>query len=265
MPLLGFFLPAPAATTAPAALIPPDPMRGSFMMLHLGIGAPIAALVAWLIFGSVIGAAAAARPNDPRTPRRLAVWRYRDRHAPGGWLRRASPQCRTGRLFRHRYPDTCHRARAGPTAGHRLLQHPRAWTSIRINAGTACPSLRGLRLLAEGRRDDRLRRRPNDSGQSWRSRVHSYPGSPLPHQLRRSSAERRPRSLDRRLGWCGVPDLISTHWPRQAFAPSRAGCFDRCRHPRDIQSVVQRLGLPVCPCGVSARRSHAPPDIFAGV
>lgn len=72
MPLLGFFLP-PAPTAAPGALIPPDPMRGSFMMLHLGIGAPIAALVAWLIFGSVIGAAAAARPNDPRTPRRLAV------------------------------------------------------------------------------------------------------------------------------------------------------------------------------------------------
>jgi len=72
MPVLGLAFPSAAATT-PAALTPPDPMHGSFMMLHLGVGAPIAALVAWLMFGAVLGATSASRPNDPRTPRRLAL------------------------------------------------------------------------------------------------------------------------------------------------------------------------------------------------
>jgi quercetin dioxygenase-like cupin family protein len=54
MPLLGLAVPAaPSATPAPAP--PPDPMQGSFMMLHLGPGAPIAALVAWLMFGALLG------------------------------------------------------------------------------------------------------------------------------------------------------------------------------------------------------------------
>ncbi len=72
MPLLGLAVPSAAATT-PAALNPPDPMQGSFMMLHLGVGAPIAALVAWLMFGAVLGATAGSRANDPRTPGRLAL------------------------------------------------------------------------------------------------------------------------------------------------------------------------------------------------
>ena len=88
MPVLGLAFPAAAATTS-AALNPPDPMHGSLMMLHLGIGAPIAALVAWLLFGAVLGATSGQRPsypsvrqlvaswrgrtNDPRTPRRLAL------------------------------------------------------------------------------------------------------------------------------------------------------------------------------------------------
>jgi quercetin dioxygenase-like cupin family protein len=71
MPLLGLAVPAPAA--ASGAIVPPDPMQGSFMMLHLGIGAPIAALVAWLLFGAVLGASAAAGANDPATPRRFAL------------------------------------------------------------------------------------------------------------------------------------------------------------------------------------------------
>jgi quercetin dioxygenase-like cupin family protein len=71
MPLLGLAVPAPAA--AAGALIPPDPMQGSFMMLHLGLGAPIAALVAWLTFGGVLGATAGTRASDPGTSRRLAL------------------------------------------------------------------------------------------------------------------------------------------------------------------------------------------------
>ena len=54
MPLLGLALPtAQAPAGAPAT--PPDPMVGSFMMLHLGPAAPAAALVAWVIFGAVLG------------------------------------------------------------------------------------------------------------------------------------------------------------------------------------------------------------------
>jgi hypothetical protein len=55
MPLLGLALPA-AQPAAGAAAPPPDPMVGSFMMLHLGFGAPIAALVAWVMLGAVLGA-----------------------------------------------------------------------------------------------------------------------------------------------------------------------------------------------------------------
>jgi quercetin dioxygenase-like cupin family protein len=72
MPVLGLLFPAGAATT-PGPLTPPDPMHGSFMMLHVGVGAPIAALVAWLTFGAVLGAAAASPADDLRTPRNLAL------------------------------------------------------------------------------------------------------------------------------------------------------------------------------------------------
>ncbi len=62
MPLLGLAVPVPATST-PAGLTPPDPMHGSFMMLHLGVAAPIAALVAWLMFGAMLGATAGWRPS----------------------------------------------------------------------------------------------------------------------------------------------------------------------------------------------------------
>jgi hypothetical protein len=54
MPLLGLALPA-AQSAAGTAATAPDPMVGSFMMLHLGLAAPIAALVAWVVFGAVLG------------------------------------------------------------------------------------------------------------------------------------------------------------------------------------------------------------------
>ena len=66
MPLLGLVVPSPAAGAPPPAGTPaqlPDPMRGSFMMLHLGVAAPIAALIGWLLFGAVIGATAGWRPR----------------------------------------------------------------------------------------------------------------------------------------------------------------------------------------------------------
>ena len=69
MPLLGL-VGTPAAAGAAV-----DSMRGSFMMLDLGIGAPIASLVAWLLFGAVLGASAVSQPADPADPatRRLSV------------------------------------------------------------------------------------------------------------------------------------------------------------------------------------------------
>ena len=63
MPVLGLVDPIAGATTS-AVLNAPDPMHGSFMMLHLGVGAPIAALVAWLLFGAILGVTAGARPSD---------------------------------------------------------------------------------------------------------------------------------------------------------------------------------------------------------
>jgi quercetin dioxygenase-like cupin family protein len=62
MPLLGL------AGTPAAAGAAVDPMRGSFMMLDLGIGAPIAALIAWLMFGVVLGASAVPQPSGPADP-----------------------------------------------------------------------------------------------------------------------------------------------------------------------------------------------------
>jgi hypothetical protein len=63
MPLLGLAVPTVPPTTPPA-LTPPDPMHGSLMMLHLGLAAPLAALIAWLLFGAVLGATARSRSSD---------------------------------------------------------------------------------------------------------------------------------------------------------------------------------------------------------
>ena len=60
MPLLGLLDPLAASPT------PNDPMRGSFMMLHLGLGAPIAALVAWLLLGAALGATASLNETARR-------------------------------------------------------------------------------------------------------------------------------------------------------------------------------------------------------
>jgi quercetin dioxygenase-like cupin family protein len=50
--------PAPAPPAPPGPPLPstPDPMHATFLMLHLGGLAPIEALLAWLLFGAVIGA-----------------------------------------------------------------------------------------------------------------------------------------------------------------------------------------------------------------
>jgi hypothetical protein len=77
MPLLGLALPAGQAAAATAAT-PPDPMVGSFMMLHLGVAAPIAALIGWVMFGAVLGGAShlsrwSQGMNDAERRRALAL------------------------------------------------------------------------------------------------------------------------------------------------------------------------------------------------
>jgi quercetin dioxygenase-like cupin family protein len=72
MPLLGLAVPLPTTTTPS----PPDPMHGSFMMLHLGVAAPIGALVAWLLLGAVVGATAGSRPGDPSAGRLRTLRAY---------------------------------------------------------------------------------------------------------------------------------------------------------------------------------------------
>lgn len=59
MPLMG--LASPAGLAAPSAHMagmpgsPADTMSATFMMLHLGPLAPAGALIAWLLFGAVLG------------------------------------------------------------------------------------------------------------------------------------------------------------------------------------------------------------------
>lgn len=62
MPLLGLADPFPVP--APPAL--PDAMHGTLMMLHLGPGAPLSALIAWLVLGAVLGATGDWQPAYSR-------------------------------------------------------------------------------------------------------------------------------------------------------------------------------------------------------
>jgi len=62
MPILGAADSVPPAT-GPPGLNPPEPMHASFMMLQVGLAAPIAALIAWLLFGLVLGATASWQPR----------------------------------------------------------------------------------------------------------------------------------------------------------------------------------------------------------
>ena len=48
--------PTPPPPPGPPLPTTPDPMHATFLMLHLGALAPVEALVAWLLFGAVVGA-----------------------------------------------------------------------------------------------------------------------------------------------------------------------------------------------------------------
>jgi quercetin dioxygenase-like cupin family protein len=74
MPVIGHISPPPPAPPAPPGLpITPDPMHATFMMLHLGALAPVEALVAWLLLGAVVGAAAVPAEEEMERPLRSGV------------------------------------------------------------------------------------------------------------------------------------------------------------------------------------------------
>lgn len=66
MPLMGRASPAGlAAPSAPMPGSPADTMSATFMMLHLGPLAPAGALIAWLLFGAVLGATGSRVKRSP--------------------------------------------------------------------------------------------------------------------------------------------------------------------------------------------------------
>lgn len=69
MPLMGPASPAgraaPSASMAGMVGSPADSMSATFMMLHLGPLAPAGALVAWLLFGAVLGATGSRVKQSP--------------------------------------------------------------------------------------------------------------------------------------------------------------------------------------------------------
>jgi hypothetical protein len=65
MPIIGHISgPAPTAPPLPGIPTSPDPMHATFMMLHLGALAPLEALLAWLLFGAVLGTASEVLRSD---------------------------------------------------------------------------------------------------------------------------------------------------------------------------------------------------------
>jgi hypothetical protein len=76
MPIIGHISgPAPAPAPLPGIPTSPDPMHATFMMLHLGALAPVEALLAWLLFGAVLGAASGVRSDGTAAANRAPAVR----------------------------------------------------------------------------------------------------------------------------------------------------------------------------------------------
>jgi hypothetical protein len=67
MPLLGIRT-SPAASAHISGIQPPDPMQATVMMSSLGLLAPLAALIAWVLFGAILGAAGSAQKRRGSPP-----------------------------------------------------------------------------------------------------------------------------------------------------------------------------------------------------
>jgi adenylate cyclase len=77
MPLMGLASEAAPRSATPGGAMAPkmglpsaDPMRPTFMMLHLGAMAPVGALVAWLLFGGALGVVSARGRTSMRATER---------------------------------------------------------------------------------------------------------------------------------------------------------------------------------------------------
>jgi hypothetical protein len=64
MPLLGLTEPSAVVTAGQ----PPDPMQATVMMYTLGPLASVATLIAWLLFGAILGATWSSRPGRDPAP-----------------------------------------------------------------------------------------------------------------------------------------------------------------------------------------------------
>jgi hypothetical protein len=60
-------LPRGGAIHGMATPADPEAMRPTFMMLHLGVLAPLGALIAWMLFGAVLGATGSVAASEPAT------------------------------------------------------------------------------------------------------------------------------------------------------------------------------------------------------
>jgi hypothetical protein len=63
MPLLGLIQPSIPVPTNVPGVQPADPMQATVMMYTLGALAPVAALIAWVLFGAILGATWSAQPR----------------------------------------------------------------------------------------------------------------------------------------------------------------------------------------------------------
>lgn len=68
MPLIGFIEKSPPVPAAGAPLQPADPMLATVMMYRLGPLASVAALIAWVLFGAILGATASAPKRRGTAP-----------------------------------------------------------------------------------------------------------------------------------------------------------------------------------------------------
>jgi hypothetical protein len=68
MPLIGFAGPSQPVPPGLVGFQPVDPMQATVMMYTLGPAAAVAALIAWVLFGAILGASA----SDKRTPEATA-------------------------------------------------------------------------------------------------------------------------------------------------------------------------------------------------
>jgi adenylate cyclase len=144
MPLMGMLSrerPSGASMNMPR-MPSPAPMRETFMMLHLGILAPVGALIAWLLFGIVLGAMSPAMlrrgGGGPTTARRSP-----DDQAPDATATMVPMDERWRAILAGETPRSL-----GPRLGRRLFSLvPSPWRCRFCNAPFRGPNARAFRWI----------------------------------------------------------------------------------------------------------------------